>query len=149
MNQEMPDREAIDALTRKLYDTICFREGTAPNIESLRGIFIAKGQMINTDPEIPVIMTVDDFIEAFNEARTTGGLTSFDEKEISHKTEMFGRIAHRFSTYEARFDPESAEPVAVGINSIQFVKTEEDWKVAAMCWYDQTEQIKIPEKYLK
>ncbi len=36
--------------------------------------------------------------------------------------ELLGRIAHRFSTYEARFDLDEPKPFSVGINSIQFIR---------------------------
>lgn len=140
--------KAIDELTGELYGCISFLEGDKPQLERLRELLLKEARMINTDPEIPVNLGVEEFIESFNEALTVGGLKEFNEKEIFHKTDIFGRIAHRFSTYEARFDAESMAPAAVGINSIQFVKTDEGWKVSGMCWFNQKENLPIPRKYL-
>ncbi len=142
------DLKAIDRLAKELYGCISFAEGEIPEAEKLRELLIKEARMINTDPEIPVNFGVEEFIESFNEARTVGGLKEFDEKEIAHTTEIFGRIAHRFSTYEARFDIDSPDPAAVGINSIQFVKTDEGWKVSGMCWFNRKENFPIPKKYL-
>lgn len=143
------DQAVIDKLVSELYDLISFDDKKEPQIDKLRNLFLENSRMINTDPEISVNMTVDEFIDSFNEARTVGGLKQFEEREIVHRTEIFGRVAHRFSTYEARFDVKSPEPAAVGINSIQFVKTDDGWKISAMCWFNQKESIRIPEKYLK
>ena len=148
MTDSNEDLEAIDRLAKDLYECISFVEGGKPEVEKLRELLIKEARMINTDPEIPVNFGVEEFIESFNEARTVGGLKEFHEKEIAHTTDIFGRIAQRFSTYEARFEIDSRIPAAVGINSIQFVKTDEGWKVSGMCWFNQKENSPIPKKYL-
>ncbi len=67
--------------------------------------------------------------------------------EIHEVTEVFGKIAHRFSTY-ALFINEQNDPVSKGINSIQLIKESNLWKVSSMLWNDQTTTLSIPEKYL-
>jgi hypothetical protein len=62
-------------------------------------------------------------------------------------TDLFGSIAQRFSTYEARFDRNAKEPFAVGINSIQLIETGGSWKVASLVWNNQTDEMKIPAVY--
>jgi len=142
------DLKDIDKLTRELYQSISFVEGGKPEPDKLKDLLLDDARMINTDPEIPVNFGVGEFIESFKDALSAGALKEFNEKEVSHKTEIFGRIAQRFSTYEARFDAGAKEPAAVGINSIQFVKTDEGWKVSGMCWFNQKKENPIPQKYL-
>ena len=140
--------QAIDKVTDKLYSCICFKEGTKPNLDKLKTLFIPDGKLINNNDKNPVIVSVDQFVKAVNQELSSGTLKSFYEAEISNRTEVFGKIAHRFSTYEAKFDLNASEPFCLGINSIQFIKINHSWLVSSMVWNDQIEDRKIPEKYL-
>ncbi len=140
--------KAIDDLTKRLYDSICFKPGEKPPLRTLTGIFIPEGFMVNNDDDLPVIMTVSTFTAFYKEQIAEGRFQSFHETEIKSKTEIYAKIAHRFSTYEARFDINEKEPIAVGINSIQFVKVDDNWKVSCMVWNNQTEEMPIPGEYL-
>jgi hypothetical protein len=148
MDEYEVEIKEIDRTTSALYLSICFEEERKPDLDKLRALFIPLGILINNAADAPVIMTVDEFIDAFNQQLSSGSLKSFHEAEISSRTEVFGKIAHRFSTYEAKFDPKAPEPFCVGINSIQFIKLNETWLVSSMVWNDQTEELRIPQKYL-
>jgi len=104
------DQREIDELTETLYSCISFRKGERPDLERLRGLFIEEGMLINNNDD-PLIFTIDQFVDAIDYQLLAGSLKSFSEREIAERTEIFGKIAHRFSTYEARFDPDDAEPL--------------------------------------
>jgi hypothetical protein len=42
----------------------------------------------------------------------------FYEKEIARRVEQFSQIAHVWSTYESRHNPDGTKPFIRGINSI-------------------------------
>jgi hypothetical protein len=69
------------------------------------------------------------------------------KEEISGRTEIFGNIAHRFNTYQARFRATNSKAVILEINSIQFIKTQGPWPAVSIVWNDQQEDRPIPEKY--
>ncbi len=71
----------------------------------------------------------------------------FYEAEVARRVEVFGAIAHVFSTYESRRAP-GEKPFARGINSFQLVKTAQGWKVFTILWDSEREGNPIPEKYL-
>ena len=142
------DSERIEAATKALYASICFEAGGQPSVERLRDLFMPDGRLMNNNGAAPVVMSVDDFIAAYEQQRAAGHVTAFYEGELSARTELFGKIAHRFSTYEAKFDLAASEPFSVGINSIQFIKVDDRWRVASMVWNDETETLKIPQEYL-
>jgi hypothetical protein len=148
MNNPADQEKHLDALTAKLYGSICFEKGGAPPVERLYDLFLPEGLMIRNDGEQPTIMSVADFIEAYRQRISSGEITSFYEGELSAITEMFGRIAHRFSTYETKFDLTRDEPFSIGINSIQFVMVDGRWLISSIVWNNQTDELKIPEKYL-
>ncbi len=140
--------ETIETTLDALYASISFAKGTTPRLDLLRSLFLSQGLLINNNtPETPVVMGVEDFCGVVEAALASGNLTEFHEKEIARTTEVFGNIAHVFSTYEARFDAASTEPFSVGINTIQLIRTQGAWKVSSMAWNDQTAQILIPAKY--
>jgi hypothetical protein len=52
-----------------------------------------------------------------------GTLTSFREVEIAEITEMFGNVAHRFSTYVKSGTLEGSAIEGSGLISTQFIRT--------------------------
>jgi hypothetical protein len=147
------DYEAIQLTLDALYQSICFTKGEKPTFASLRTLFLPQGLLINNnDSAAPVVMGVEAFIEAVQTALASGGLEEFHEREIARTIEIFGNIAHVFSTYEARFDATAKEPFSVGINTIQLVKIAvnniAEWRVSSMAWNDQTPDRPIPAQYL-
>ncbi len=147
MNQQN-DLKLIDNLTAELYKSICFEVDNHPPVEKLKDLFIPMANMIRNDEASPEIMTVDDFIKSYTDRISDGTIKSFYEGELNHITEIFGTIAHRFSTYETKFDLANPEPFSIGINSIQFIKIGENWKISGIVWNNQNNTNKIPDKYL-
>ena len=142
------DLKLINNLTSELYNAICFEVGGHPPVERLKGIFIPTANMIRNNDASPEIMTVDSFIQSYTERIADGTIQSFYEGELNHITEIFGTIAHRFSTYETKFDLANPEAFSIGINSIQFVKIGENWRISGIVWNNQNNTNKIPDKYL-
>ena len=90
------------------------------------------------------VLGVEDYVKVADNATKQMG---FFEKEISRKTEAFGRIAHVFSTYESRSTPHG-EPFIRGINSIQLQHKDGRWWVVTMFWANELPGQPIPDKYL-
>jgi hypothetical protein len=149
MDEYETDMKEIDRVTRALYSSICLEEGGKPALDRLRNLFIPEGRLINNNGDTPVMMSIDRFIDTINWQLSSGSLSSFYEAEISSRTELFGKIAHRFSTYEATFHLDGSEQSAIGINSIQMMKKNPSWFVTSLVWNDQTEHRTIPAKYLQ
>jgi hypothetical protein len=147
MNQEN-DLKKIKKLTDVLYNSICFEIGGIPPVENLRDILLPSANMIRNDGENPDIMTIDDFITSFRERIADGTIKSFYEGELNEVTEIFGSIAHRFSIYETKFDLTIEDPFSIGINSIQYVKNKGGWKISSIAWNNQTDDLRIPKRYL-
>ena len=127
--------EAINALTKDLMNAISFQKGEKPNISSIKNLFVAGGLLINCNEEEPQVLVVDAFIEHFEALFQQGQISSLHEVEVHHKTKVYDHVAHRFSFYEARTARE-LDPFAIGINTLQFVKTAAGWKISSMAWND-------------
>jgi hypothetical protein len=92
------------------------------------------------------VLTVDEYIERASAFFEKDG---FYERESARQTEMFGQIAHAFSTYESRHARGDAKPFQRGINSIQLMNDGKRWWVVTIFWQGEDERNPLPEKYVK
>jgi len=83
---------------------------------------------------------VEGFIADYRQQIDSGAVISFREREITGRTELFGTVAHRFSTYETCFRTADGDFPVRGINSIQYLKTDNSWRVVSILWNDATEE---------
>ena len=129
-------QDSIDKTIEAVYKAICFLPGQPPNMPKIKKLFTKHGIMINYNGDDPLILSVDEFIDHFAQQVKSGALPSLEDKEVHAETKIFGRIAHRFSFYEARFTKDDAVPFAMGVNSLQLIKEGTHWKITAMAWND-------------
>jgi hypothetical protein len=148
MMSEKETLRELNKLTTRLYQSISFPKGGKPNLDDFRELMMPEGRLINNNPDQPMILTPEQFAKIYQSRLDGGGLAEFEEREISHRTEIFGKIAHRFSVYESRMEIASPHPFSRGINSIQFLQTEKGWKVFSIVWNDEIDTREIPDKYL-
>lgn len=144
------DVATMDSIIAALYDVISGPAGKR-NWDRFRSLFIPGARLIPTSSR-PTggagsrVLTVEDYIQrasAFFEKE------AFFEREVAHRTEVFGNIAHVFSTYESRHDKNDAKPFQRGINSIQLMNDGHRWWVVTVFWQGEDEKNRLPRKYLR
>ena len=140
----------IDSLIRTLYETICGPAGQERQWGQMRRLFFPEAHMIRTsvgDDGTPQasVMDVETYIATTSPYFQGEG---FFEWEVARRIDRFGNIAHVFSTYEARHDPNDAQPFSCGINSIQLFYDGQRWWIMNMLWDNEREDNPLPEKYL-
>ena len=91
----------------------------------------------------PRILSVDGWIDAVRKR----GSGVFYERQIKVKTEVYGPVAHLWSTYEVRPTPDGKAEVR-GINSIQAVYDGARWRVIEITWHAETPADPVPAQYL-
>jgi hypothetical protein len=142
------DTDSVDSVVRALYDVISGPQG--PRDWARFKVLFAEGgrliaiRIVNGAPT-PVIMTPDEFAERSGANAAKAG---FYESPIAQRVEMFGNIAHVFSTYESRRAP-GEKPFARGINSFQLVHSGGSWRVMTILWDSEREGSPIPDRYLR
>lgn len=141
MNSHKKSLAEIDETVTELYRVISIKKGEMPDWEKFRSLFFPGAQLISNSGEEPQVWSVEEFIAYYRERIKDKTIEEFYEGEIAQKTENFGKIAHRFSTYEAK-------PYKRGINSIQLLKRENKWLVTSLIWNDEQADLPIPKKYL-
>lgn len=145
------DVASMDAIIAALYDVISGPAGKKRDWDRMRSLFVPGARLIPTGPrrEGSVgsrVLTVDEYI-----TRASGFFEKegFYEREAGRRTEMFGSIAHAFSTYESRHKPDDAKPFQRGINSIQLMNDGKRWWVVTVFWQAEDKEHPLPPKYLK
>jgi hypothetical protein len=135
---------AIDYVTEDFYESLSFMDGELPDLDTVKGLFYADGLLINNSFGKPVMFTIESFIESLQVQMEEGKLLQFMQRELYSKTEIFGRVAQRVSVYEYSFSYYETESLPRGINYIQFVQEDDNWRISSMAWNDESENNKIP-----
>lgn len=139
----------IDYLTMDFYKAISFENGETPDFSSLDILFYGDGIMINNNFREPLSFTAQSFNEAMQSQIASGDIEQFMQRETFSKTEVFGSVAVRASVYEYNFADHEQHHLPRGINYIQFIKVEGNWRILSMAWCDENENHVIPAEYAR
>ncbi|MBL4643785.1 MAG: hypothetical protein JKY44_09365 [Flavobacteriaceae bacterium] len=131
------EQALIDKVTHQFFSAFTNINGKKPAIQHLKKICIEQVVIINNNSQVPAIYTLESFIKPREELLTNGTLINFSESEISHNTEIFNTIAHRFSLYKKSGVLNGVEFYTEGMKTIQFIKVAGKWKICSIAWSDK------------
>ena len=142
---------SIDSIMHTLYDVISGDKGEERNWELFEYIFTEDARLIPSGKTDDgqyryMVMSPADYIQRSGSYLVSEG---FHETEINRKTQVFGNIAHVFSTYETFHDRSETEPFMRGINSIQLFNDGNRWWIMSIYWTQETDENPIPSEYLE
>jgi hypothetical protein len=142
---------SIDAIVAAVYNVISGPAGKKRDWDRMRSLFLPGARLIPSGPRPSGgygarVGTVEDYITGSAPYLESRG---FFESETARKTDIFGNIAHVFSTYESRNKADEVKPFARGINSIQLLNDGTRWWIVTIYWQNEDEKNPLPEKYLK
>ncbi len=146
------DAATIDSIIGAVYDVISGDAGQARDWERFRTLFHRDARLIPTGKNSTTgvtgarAMTPEDYIKG---AQTMFAKEGFHESEKARRVDIYGNIAHVFSTYEARGAKNEKQPFMRGINSFQLLNDGKRWWVMNIFWQAETPDTPIPKKYLK
>ena len=146
------DTDSVDSVVRAVYEVISGPAGTRDWVR-FRSLFAEGARLIpvrvspaGSPANVSAnVMTPEDYAKR---AGASFEKAAFYESEAARRLEVFGNIAHVFSTYESRRAP-GEKPFARGINSFQLVRIGGAWKVMTILWDSERDENPIPEKYLR
>jgi hypothetical protein len=121
----------------RFFAAVSFNDGGRPGYDALHQLFVAGGTLIKCTSETPEITSVDAFIRPRQAVVDSGALTSFSETEVTERTEVFGNVGHRFSTYAKRGVMNGVPIEGHGAIVTQFVRTPQGWRISSMAWDDE------------
>ena len=144
------DNKSIDLTIKTLYSVISGDKEVERDWDLFKSLFHPDAKLIPSGPSKDgdfqaVYLSPDDYINRSGKWLFENG---FHEREIHRVTDIFGNIAHVFSTYEAFRESSDKTPFMRGINSIQLMKNEEKWVIINIYWMQESDFYKIPKKYL-
>src|SRR4051794_24351033 len=157
------DVDSIDHILAALYDVISGPAGQKRDWDRMRSLFVEGARLMPTSPVRPTgtapdapltgdepfatrVLDVGGYIERGGPYLEKNG---FFERESARRMELYGHIAHVWSTYESRHKAEDAKPFARGINSIQLMNVGKRWWVVSIFWEQETPRTPLPKKYEK
>jgi hypothetical protein len=136
------------ALLHGFFEAVSFTDGP-PAYDRIRDLFLQQGLLIRNTPPKPEATTVEAFITSRQHLVDAGSLTDFHEAEITGTSEVFGRVAHRLSSYTKQGVMDGSAFTGRGIISTQFIESEEGWRISSMAWDDERPGLSIPDHYLQ
>ncbi|UPS90662.1 hypothetical protein [Bizionia sp. M204] len=141
---------SIDAIINELYHVNSGKKGYDRNWADFKYLFYPGAKIIPTGPSLDgnhlaKFMTPDEYKKSSEEWLKENG---YFEKEINRKMEVFGNIAHVFSTFEAYHSPNDPYPALRGIKSIQLLNDGLRWWIVNVYWMQETRTKPIPRDYL-
>ncbi|MEQ7154812.1 hypothetical protein [Brevundimonas aurifodinae] len=144
------DVASLDAIVAALYDVISGDAGEARDWDRMRYLFHPAAQLMptSTNPQGLGVLTAITPQGYVDRAGPTLVRDGFHEREIARRVDRFGRIAHVFSTYDARRAATDAQPFLRGINSIQLFDDGARWWIVSVYWQAESPTVPLPPEYL-
>ncbi len=140
----------MDAIVAAVYDVISGPAGQKRDWDRWRSLFVSGARLIpviqDGGARAARVLSVEDYI-----VRTSAILEQkgFFEREIARRREVYGHIAHVFSTYESRREANDRAPFSRGINSFQLMNDGKRWWIVTVFWEAESPDTPIPAEYLK
>lgn len=146
---QISNKIEIDDLARDFYKAISFNNGHAPEENSAKILFYGEGVIINNSFLRPLGFTSESFIGSLRSEIAEGNMTQFLIRELRNKTTILGKLAHRISIYEYDLGESTAGRLPRGINFMQFIRVDGNWRIISVAWCDENENNIIPAEYLR
>lgn len=146
--KQLTEEQAITEVVKKAYQSLSFTEGRSPDFETLDQVFLDNAIFRGFRGNSMNVFYKEPYFRGYKNTVQSGSFKAIVEKEIWGKTQFFGQVAHRFSSYELYYN-DLTKPVERGVNSFQLVKIEGEWKISSTVYDVEKTGQSIPEKYLK
>jgi hypothetical protein len=127
--------QKLDLLTQQFYDALSFSVNGKPDYHTLRQLCLPTCILVRTTQQLDTF-TLNAYCEQFNKKIEQERITAFVEHELDATTQVWGTIAHRASRYTKSITCGSTTDTTDGINSIQFVLSDNSWHIASIIWTD-------------
>jgi hypothetical protein len=142
------DVTTLDGIIRALYEVISGPAGEPRQWDRDRTLWVEGAILARTSVHDDNQSSIEVFtLDAYKEQTTPYLMQGFFEWEIHRVTRTFGNIAHIFSTYEARREPDGPV-IARGVNSIELYFDGARWWIVAALWEKERSGNPIPAEFL-
>jgi hypothetical protein len=144
---ETAEKRAVDTVVRKFFAIFTNADRSEVDLSKLGALFVPGCVIVKTCGSSPIVYSLAEFIAPRQKLLSDGQLVNFSEAEVWGETLVFGSIAQRFCSYR-KSGVQCGDPFeAMGMKSIQLVKTEDGWKISSVIWDDERDGVVVPPKY--
>jgi hypothetical protein len=143
--------KTIDGIVNYTYELLSAKEDKIKNLEKMKFLYLPTARFTllyhatDTKPAYYESVTMDEFFEFVYDDREYYE-KGFTQYELGKVVNEYNGIANVFQSFYAK-DSENEE--ATGITSYQLIYFQERWWIADLMWTNNTNNVPIPEKYLK
>jgi len=142
------DVATINGIVKAFYDVVSGPAGQPRQWARDRTLYIEGVRFVIIERKDgkprPRILSHQQYVDSTNGSFEKQGLF---EHEMHRVVRRFGDIAHVFSTYELRSQPEG-QAFARGVNSIELFFDGKRWWIASALWQNEGPDAPIPEELL-
>ena len=141
------DLRAIEATIKAAYDGLSFTKDKKADFETLDRVFIKEAIFRSFREGDMVTFFKEPYFANYKGAVESGSFEAIVEREIWGKTQIFGNIAQRLSTYELFYN-DLSKPQERGVNSFHLVKIDGEWKITSTIYDVEKSGQPIPLEFL-
>lgn len=141
--------KTIKGITDKMLEFISFDKDEVKDWDEYRNLFLPSASKTSIRPEAPRLssqvrsMNIEEFVRYAGPSYPSKG---FEEYAIGLDVQEFNGIANVFQSFYCKTPDGSYENR--GINSFQLVYLNDRWWIASTMYVNETEEMKLPNKYL-
>jgi hypothetical protein len=141
---------SIDSIVTSIYEVVSGEEGENRDWDLHRTIFHPEAQIVtnylNDHGEYQIdFYDFEDYVNNYSDYFKNNN--NF-EVDVNRKIEIFGNLAHVFSTFESYKNAEDSTPYRLGTASIQLYNDGDRRYVLNMYYKTESENDKVPNKYI-
>lgn len=145
MSYSLDELKSLDSFVQSFYSAISLAPEKQIDFSRLRAHFLDNAAIIITNDSDADILTIDQFIENYQQQLSKGDLQLFEEQELARRTDTLGRMAHIFSTYESHHRSSDGERSDLGVMSMQLLREHERYFIASLIWLVGVDPDSLPD----
>lgn len=137
--QTSPPEDGPERAVTALWRAMSNDPGESPDVAALRTLFhpqaIVFGSRLRDG--LPALTRTEG--DAFLERMRAVGKDGFHECEIARTVDVHDRFATVYSVVESRAHPDAPRPDFTGVNSLQWYRTDDGWRLLSLYYHVATD----------
>jgi hypothetical protein len=138
------DRAAVDAVVATFFAAFTSGPDLDDRLDALRAVVLPGAVVVQACGKEPVALDVESFLAPRRALLSGGTLHEFREEEVEGRTDLYGDVAQRWSTYAKTWLAEGERCTGSGSKTLQLVRTAAGWRISALAWDDAREGLPPP-----
>ena len=138
------DRAEIDAVVATFFAAFASGPDLDDRLDALRAAFLPQAVIVRTCGHEPLPYGIEDFLVPRRALLVGDVVQEFREWEVEGRTEVYGDIAQRWSSYAKTWLQDGERRTGWGTKSIQLVRAAPGWRISAVAWDDAREGLPRP-----